>query len=63
MSEPNEKALIAQILSSYLSNNIVAAADLPLVIESVKKAFGGSGERYRRHDRMTLPRPGNPPFL
>ena len=44
MSEPNEKALIAQILSSYLSNNTVAAADLPSVIESVKKAFGGSGE-------------------
>ena len=44
MSEPNEKALVAQILSSYLSNNTVAASDLPSVIESVKKAFGGSGE-------------------
>jgi predicted transcriptional regulator len=44
MSEPNEKALVAQILSSYLSNNTVAAADLPSVIETVKKAFGGSGE-------------------
>ena len=44
MSEPNEKALIAQILSSYLSNNTVAAADLSSVIETVKKAFGGSGE-------------------
>ena len=44
MSEPDEKALLAQILSSYLSNNTVAAADLPSVIETVKKAFGGSGE-------------------
>ena len=44
MSEPDEKALLAQILSSYLSNNTVAPADLPSVIETVKKAFGGSGE-------------------
>jgi predicted transcriptional regulator len=44
MSEPNEKALVAQILSSYLSNNTVAPADLPSVIETVKKAFGGTGE-------------------
>ena len=44
MSEPDEKALVAQILSSYLSNNTVAAADLPSVIETVKKAFGGSEE-------------------
>jgi predicted transcriptional regulator len=44
MSEPDEKALVAQILSSYLSNNTVAPADLPSVIESVKKAFGGSVE-------------------
>jgi predicted transcriptional regulator len=44
MSEPNEKALVAQILSSYLSNNTVAPADLPSVIDSVKKAFVGSGE-------------------
>ena len=41
MSEPDEKALVAQILSSYLSNNTVAAADLPSVIESVKRAFWG----------------------
>jgi hypothetical protein len=33
MSEPDEKALLAQILSSYLSNNTVATADLPSVIE------------------------------
>ena len=38
MSEPNEKTLIAQILSSYLSNNTVAAADLLTVIETVKKS-------------------------
>ena len=44
MSEPDEKTLVAQILSSYLSNNTVAAADLPLVIQSVKRAFGGSTE-------------------
>jgi predicted transcriptional regulator len=44
MSEPDEKALLAQILSSYLSNNTVAPADLPSVIETVKKAFGGSAE-------------------
>ena len=44
MSEPDEKVLVAQILSSYLSNNTVAPADLPSVIDSVKKAFGGSGE-------------------
>src|SRR3984957_5649956 len=44
MSEPNEKALVAQILSSYLSNNTVAAADLPSVIDSVRRAFVGSGE-------------------
>jgi predicted transcriptional regulator len=44
MSEADEKALVAQILSSYLSNNTVAPADLPSVIETVKKAFGGSAE-------------------
>ena len=44
MSEANEKTLLAQILSSYLSNNTVAPADLPSVIETVKKAFGGSEE-------------------
>ena len=44
MSEPEEKALVAQILSSYLSNNTVAPADLPSVIESVKRAFTGAAE-------------------
>ena len=42
MPESDEKALVAQILSSYLSNNTVAPADLPAVIESVKKAFAGT---------------------
>lgn len=40
MSE-SDQSLVAQILSSYLSKNTVAAADLPSVIDSVKKAFGG----------------------
>src|SRR6516225_4143667 len=53
MSEPDEKALVAQILSSYLSNNTVAPADLPSVIESVKKAFAGTSE--------TMPTPGSEP--
>jgi predicted transcriptional regulator len=44
MAETDERALVAQILSSYLSNNTVAAADLPSVIESVKKAFGDGSE-------------------
>ena len=44
MSESDEKGLVAQILSSYLSNNTVAPADLPSVIESVKRAFSGSSE-------------------
>jgi predicted transcriptional regulator len=41
MAESEEKALVAQILSSYLSNNTVGANDLPSVIESVKRAFNG----------------------
>ena len=44
MAESDEKSLVAQILSSYLSNNTVAAADLPSVIDSVKRAFGGASE-------------------
>src|SRR3954447_26155901 len=44
MSETDDKALVAQILASYLSNNTVAANDLPSVIESVKRAFSGSAE-------------------
>jgi len=44
MPEPDEKALVAQILSSYLSNNTVAPVDLPSVIENVKRAFSGAAE-------------------
>ena len=44
MSDADDKALVAQILSSYLANNTVAANDLPGVIESVKRAFGGAAE-------------------
>jgi predicted transcriptional regulator len=40
MAETENTALVAQILSSYLSNNTVAAADLSSVIETVKTAFG-----------------------
>jgi predicted transcriptional regulator len=43
MTENDKAALVAQILSSYLSNNTVAPADLPTVIETVKTAFGVSG--------------------
>ena len=44
MSDSDDKTLVAQILSSYLSNNTVAANDLPSVIDSVKRAFNGSAE-------------------
>jgi len=44
MSDPDDKALVAQILSSYLSNNTVAANDLSSVIESVKRAFSGGAD-------------------
>jgi predicted transcriptional regulator len=42
MSEADDRALVAQILSSYLSNNTVAPAELPSVIESVRKSFSGA---------------------
>ena len=41
MAEADDKALVAQILSSYLSNNSVSPADLPSVIETIKRSFGG----------------------
>jgi predicted transcriptional regulator len=44
MSESDDKAFVAQILSSYLSNNTVAANDLPAVIDSVKRAFSGGAD-------------------
>jgi predicted transcriptional regulator len=40
MPENENSALVAQILSSYFSNNTVAPADLQSVIEIVKAAFG-----------------------
>jgi predicted transcriptional regulator len=43
MAENDNTALVAQILSSYLSNNTVAPADLTSVIETVKTAFGVVG--------------------
>jgi predicted transcriptional regulator len=60
MSEANEKTLVAQILSSYLSNNTVAAADLPSVIETVKKAFGGSGEVVSTTPSDSVPKTWQP---
>ena len=53
MSETDDKALVAQILSSYLSNNTVAANDLPSVIEAVKRAFGGADSIALRQDDET----------
>ncbi len=44
MADSDDKALVAQILSSYLANNTVAANDLPAVIDSVKRAFGGGAD-------------------
>jgi predicted transcriptional regulator len=44
MSDSDDKALVAQILSSYLANNTVAANGLPAVIDSVKRAFNGGAE-------------------
>jgi predicted transcriptional regulator len=44
MAEAEDKALVAQILSSYLSNNSVAPADLSSVIDTVKRAFAGGGD-------------------
>ena len=41
MSDADNQALVAQILSAYLSKNTVAPADLPSVIETVKKSFAG----------------------
>jgi predicted transcriptional regulator len=43
MSDADNQALVAQILSSYLSNNSVTPADLSSVIDTVKKAFNGGG--------------------
>jgi predicted transcriptional regulator len=42
MSENENTSLVAEVLSSYLSNNTVAPTDLHAVIETVKTAFGVS---------------------
>jgi predicted transcriptional regulator len=42
MAENDNTPLVAQILSSYLSNNTVSPADLMSVIETVKTSFGVS---------------------
>ncbi|WP_294542051.1 MucR family transcriptional regulator [uncultured Rhodoblastus sp.] len=42
MSENENTALVAEVLSAYLSNNTVNPADLHVVIETVKNAFGVS---------------------
>ena len=60
MPEADEKALVAQILSSYLSNNTVAPADLPSVIETVKRAFGGSGEEVSTTPSDSVPKTWQP---
>lgn len=46
MSETDNQALVAQILSSYLSNNSVSPADLPSVIATVKQAFAGGADPF-----------------
>jgi predicted transcriptional regulator len=43
MSDNENTSLVAEVLSSYLSNNSVAPADLSSVIEIVKAAFGVLG--------------------
>jgi len=46
MSDADNQALVAQILSSYLSNNSVNPTDLSSVIDTVKKAFGGGADAF-----------------
>ena len=52
MSDLDQNGLVAQILSSYLSNNTVSAADLPGVIESVKRAFSDSPSNLQPSSRI-----------
>ena len=42
MSEDETNALLAQVLSAYLSRNSVAPADLPFVINAIKAALNNS---------------------
>lgn len=44
MSEDGFNSLLAQVLSAYFSNNTVATADLPFVIDTIKAAFTVSRE-------------------
>ena len=60
MSDADPNALVAQILSSYLSNNTVAAADLPGVIESVKRAFGGTSAEVASSSTADAPKTWEP---
>jgi predicted transcriptional regulator len=46
MSEEHSQALVAQILSSYLSNNTVSPDDLYNVISTVKRAFGDAPAQF-----------------
>jgi predicted transcriptional regulator len=60
MSDTDDKALVAQILSSYLSNNTVGANDLPAVIASVKIAFNGGAESIASSASNTEPHKWTP---
>ena len=62
MAEADDKALVAQILSSYLSNNSVSPADLPSVIETIKRSFGGGGSPPLSLPATDKGRNGSPPF-
>jgi predicted transcriptional regulator len=60
MSESDDKALVAQILSSYFANNNVAADELPSVIQSVKRAFDGGAESAQLRAADTAPQKWSP---
>ena len=60
MSDSDDKALVAQILSSYLSNNTVAANDLSSVIDSVKRAFSGTADSTPLSTAATEPQKWSP---
>jgi hypothetical protein len=63
MSEPKEKALVAQF---YLLTSPTIPSPLPTCHRSLrllKRPLEKVGKRYRRHHRIAFPRRGNPPFL
>jgi predicted transcriptional regulator len=60
MSESDDKALVAQILSSYLSNNTVAANELAAVIDSVKRAFSGAADSIPLSEEEAEPQKWSP---